>query len=349
VWSSLDGIVADDGLRDDAGRLRNCRLYRRGWFHQVVQAQASGPEVSVEPVYKSSSDVAADLLRQAFERRGKCPPGEVTFLEKAINALKATFPRGMARSGRHAKRSSALRHWRLSRSLQAMRTGPWWSFWPICRLDQSVFAETFRAGMTEGLAVADAVEVALAVNRCVTFRLALIRFCSEVRAGYPLGASMRRSGAWVDPGLLAALEIGQEYDCLNDELLAFVRRDRWFTPALYCKAIGRRPETVNFAAALSRLLREHSLTGRLVLAAGRLSGSRGDRFLRVVEEVVEDMEDGLTFTDALSRHPRYFDVVFCRFLESKQSRDEIRECLARLAAAGNVIDSEKTGKLTVIP
>jgi len=264
-------------------------------------------------------------------------PKTKTFYEKAVDLLRRTFLRDVGLEHRLARVSSRSSHFRLVHVFQDVTIGPLWSFWPICRFDQSVFAETFRQALTEGLGVVDAAEIAAEVNQCWTFRRALKGFCSDLRAGYPLGASMRRSRGWVDRGLLAALEIGEEYGCLTDELLAFVRQDRWFTPTRYRKAIGRRTETANFAAALARLLREHSLTGSLVFAAGRLSGSRGDRFLRTLKYVVEDMEDrGRTFPDALRRHPRYFDVVFCQFLESKQSREEIRECLERLAAAGNV-------------
>jgi type II secretory pathway component PulF len=291
----------------------------------------------MEPLYKSCSDVAADVLRQMMDVRRVDRARPKTFYEKAAGSLRRAFRGDAEDEHQLARMSAGSSQLSLSQPVEDATIRPLWSFWPICRFEQSVFAETFRLALIEGLGVVDAAEIAGEVNPCWTLRHALKLFCSDLRAGYSLGASMRRSRGWVDRGLLAALEIGQEYDCLTVELLAFVRQDRWFTSARYRKAIGRRTETANFAAALARLLREHSLTGSLVLAAGRLSGSRGVRFLHTLKDVVEDMEDrGRRLPEALRRHPRYFDVVFCRFLESKESREEIRECLERLAVAGKV-------------
>ncbi len=154
---------------------------------------------------------------------------------------------------------------------------------------------------------------------------------SHVRSGYPLGTALERTGAGVQPGLIACLRVGEERGCLVEELESFARRTARFTMRKYHRAIGRRPEAVDFAAALARLLRDHHLTVRAIRDAGQLSTDGRGRFSGIIEDVARRVEDGRsTFPNALAQHPRHFDGLFRGFLESASSRDEMRRCLERL-------------------
>ena len=204
--------------------------------------------------------------------------------------------------------------------------------WPVPRVAQAIFAEAFRQGLVEGLTVDRAVWLAAEVNPCRRFRCALRQMATNVRSGYPLEAALAKTGASVRPGLRTALGVGEEHDCLVAELSAFAGRTRRFTASKFLRAIGRSPEASEFAAALARLLREHRLTVREVRAAGQVAADGRGRFVRVFEEVARRMEDGESLVDALGRYPAHFDGLYCGFLESARSREELKACLERLGA-----------------
>ncbi len=212
---------------------------------------------------------------------------------------------------------------------------PW--FLPIDRFDQAVFAEAFRQALVAGFATPRAIELAAEVNPCPCFRRALGHMHAGVREGRRLGESLTRSRAWVSRALPDALEVGEEFGCLTEAMSAFVRQVRTFTGRRFRKAIGRRPEAARFAAALATLLRDHRLNPKVIRAAVLLSGG-GRRFVASTHGVARALEDGDPFVTALERYPRNFDRLFCAFLERAESRDEVRECLRRLAYAGDPAD-----------
>ncbi|MDR3639385.1 MAG: type II secretion system F family protein [Isosphaeraceae bacterium] len=266
----------------------------------------------MEPLPKSASDAAGEILRLIFERRATTERTRIEF----------TFDSYL---------EDRCARWRRRDTVKPVHP-----YVPIRRFHQSVFAAVFRQALVEGLAVVDAVELAARVNPSRTLRQALAVMSDRLRAGYPLSGSLAASRAWVDRGLLAALDVGDEYGDLADELKAFVQHDRFFSAARFRRAIGRRPESVRFAAALARLLHEHHLTGPLVCAAGRVSGTRGGRFMRMVKTVSANIDGGNSLAECLKRHPAYFDAVFCRFVELPQSREDMRARLERLVLAGEL-------------
>ena len=266
------------------------------------------------PAKPNASESAHSLLKRLLERR------ERLFKDSASEvAFAGCFPDEESPSMGSRLRAAALR--------------PSWRWWPICRFAQSVFAEAFRQALAEGFAVGLALGLAVEVNPCPRFRRALRVMGSQLSAGDPLAGSLRTTGAWVDRGLLAALEVGEEYGCLGEELAAFARRDRGFSVDRYRRAIGRRPEATRFAAALARLLRDHGLTARVVHAAGLVSAVPRRRFAKVADAIAGEMTDGTPFLDLLGRHSTYFDPLFRGFLAAAESREEMRACLERLGRA----------------
>ncbi len=209
---------------------------------------------------------------------------------------------------------------------------PW--FVPIGRFDQTVFAEAFRQALGEGFAVPRALELAADVNPCPCFRRALLVMHSGVCGGRPLGLSLKESRAWIGHDLPDALEVGEEFGCLAAALAAFVRQDRAFTGRRFRLAIGRRSETTRFAVALAALLSDHPLSQKVIWAAVRMSGG-SRRFVASIHSIADTVNNGNLFVTALKQYPRYFDKLFCSFLDRADSRQEMGACLERLASAGD--------------
>lgn len=218
-------------------------------------------------------------------------------------------------------------------SAQMERTGLLWSWllwWPIPRPDQALFAEAFATSLACGLAAAAALTLSARVNPNPRFRTALWATRRHFGAGYSLAQSLKKSGAWVEPGLLVALEAGEEYGRLVEELSSFARELEPGVTRLLHQAAGRRPEATRFAAALARLLRDHRLCLELVEVAGRLAAPRDRGFASVMRTVVTEMENGEPFLGALRRQPRYFDTFYCGLLEVAESREDLQAALERL-------------------
>jgi len=210
--------------------------------------------------------------------------------------------------------------------------GPFWRRWPIRRRDQMVFAEAFGQGLAAGLGEDRALAMAAAVNPSPRFRRAIARMRWLVRGGDSLAESLTMSGAWVDPGLRAALQVGEEQGGLDRELIAFARGLVADAPRRFRRAVGRSPRAVAFAAALARRLDQHRLTVEVVRAAGLVAAAGSRRFARVVRALALDLEDGSTLADALSYHPGHFDAIFCLCVEAAGTREELRACLEALGS-----------------
>jgi type II secretory pathway component PulF len=130
--------------------------------------------------------------------------------------------------------------------------------------------------------------------------------------------------------LLVALRTGEEHDCLDEALSAFVRRTGNLTAKTFYRKIGRSPEAIQFAASLAALLRDHRLTVREIRAAGRIAAGGTREFGRIVEEVAHRMEDGASLAETLHRYPGHFDELYRGLLEATKSREDLRTCLERL-------------------
>jgi type II secretory pathway component PulF len=202
--------------------------------------------------------------------------------------------------------------------------------WPVPRRAQAIFAEAFRQGLVAGLPVDRACGLAGLVNPCRRFRHASWQMGIHVRSGYPLEAALAKTGVGVQPSLLVALRTGEEHDCLDEALAAFVSRTGKLTAKTFYRKIGRSPEAIRFAAALAALLRDHRLTVREIRAAGRIAAGGSRRFGRIFEDVAHRMEDGASLDETLLRHPRHFDHLYREILESTRSREEMRMCLERI-------------------
>ena len=201
---------------------------------------------------------------------------------------------------------------------------------PIPRIAQAVFAEAFRGGLIQGIPVDRAILLASKVNPCHRFRYILQKMATYVRSGYSIEAALVKTGATVRPGLLAALRVGENHSCLVEELSSFASRTSRFTPETFLRAIGRSEEARDFAAALSRLLRDHRLTLREVEAAGQVADNSKGQFSRVVDQVAKLMQNGTSLPDALREYPAHFDSLYCGLLESTKSREEMKSCLENL-------------------
>ena len=203
---------------------------------------------------------------------------------------------------------------------------------PISRLSQAVFAESFRQGIIEGLAVDHAARLAAEVNPDGRFQRALRQMAINIRSGYPVAEALARTGVRVRQGLLSALRVGEEHGFFDDALASFARRTGLISTRKFHRAIGRSPHAVEFAAALARLLERERLTVRAVRAAGQIAANGDTRVVQIMETVARAVEDGGSLPWALQKHPDHFDILFRGFLAEKESRDEIRACLGRLGA-----------------
>jgi type II secretory pathway component PulF len=204
--------------------------------------------------------------------------------------------------------------------------------WPIPRLAQAVFAESFRQALLERMPVDQAIRLASEVNPSRRFQQALKRMAVQVRSGYPLDTALARSGIRPPSGLMASLKVGEQHGQLADEMGAFARRTRGFSSRRFFQAIGRTDEAIDFAAALARLLVEQRLTVTMVRAAGEVSAAGRPRFATVISDIASEIENGRSLVECLSRHPRRFDPLYREFLAAANSREEMRACLTRLGA-----------------
>jgi type II secretory pathway component PulF len=202
--------------------------------------------------------------------------------------------------------------------------------WPIGRSSQALFAQAFAEALDVGIEVTTAIALAAEVNPGSRLRRVLAEMRLHTRSGYGLAAALAKTRARVKPQLLAALEVGEEHGSLVEELFAFAHGLCPDAAQLLRQTVGRRAEATRFAAALARLLREHGLTVQTVMAAGNLAAAGNNDFRQVIQALVEDMESGGNFTDALRQHPSYFDPLYCGFLEAADSRQQVRACLERL-------------------
>jgi type II secretory pathway component PulF len=209
--------------------------------------------------------------------------------------------------------------------LQAIRL-----WWPIPRRSQVVFAEAFRQSLVAGLPVDQAIRLAAEVTPSRRFRQVLEQMAKHVRSGYPLSTALTKTGARVQHGLLVALRTGEEHNCLDEALSAFVKRTGVYSERMFHRSIGRSAEAIRFAAALAGLLRNHPLTVREILTAGRIAVGETGRFSRVIEEVAGRMEDGDDLVRALGHHPQHFDSLYRGVLEVTRSRGDLRVCLERI-------------------
>ena len=200
-------------------------------------------------------------------------------------------------------------------------------WWPIRRSAQMVFAEALGQGLAGGFGVDRALTLAAAVNPSFRFRRAIGRMQRLVEGGYPLASSLSMAGAWVVPGLLAALRVGEEQGGLGRELIAFARKILPDAPRRFRRAVGRSARAMAFAEALARRLAEHHLDVDAVRAAGLVAAAGSRRFARVVREVVEDVGNGTSLGEALNYHPGHFDVFYCVAVGSAATRAELRACL----------------------
>lgn len=208
----------------------------------------------------------------------------------------------------------------------------WVYWWPVRLADQTVFAEALSQAIGAGLEVSAAVAVAAGVPASRRFRAALGEMARHCRVGYTLAQSLSRTGVAVGGELLAALAVGEERGDLAGSLAAFARRVKGAPGIRLAAAVGRKPEAVRFAAALSRLLRDRRLTVHLIEDAGRLAAGDGSAFARAVGRVTEAMRNGVGFSEALAGEPGAFDPFFCALVGAPEGRDRLRAVLARLGA-----------------
>lgn len=196
----------------------------------------------------------------------------------------------------------------------------WFSWLPIRRSAQVLFAEAFGQALQAGIPISEAITLAAEVNPSPRFRAALIDMARQVRTGETLEAGLLITGVRGTEGLLVALQVGEDHECLAEELFAFARR---FDPQVknrLNRRLGRSKEAIQFAAALARFLRSHPLTVEAIENAGRLAASGNKAFQAVVAEIREAINDGYSFAEALQRHPAYFDLLYCRFVQSASGR-----------------------------
>lgn len=206
----------------------------------------------------------------------------------------------------------------------------WFYWWPIRRVEQTLFAEALSQALAAGLDVGSAVcVVARAISR-PRFRAALLEMASNVRSGSTMAESLRRTGVGVGGELLAAFAVGEERGDLPGSLAWFARRRGGDPGRRLAIAVRRRPEATRFAASLARLLRDQRLTVGLVEDAARLAAGDHSAFADAVRRVAEEMRNGETFAVALSHERRFFDLFFCTLLAAPTGRDQLRAVLARL-------------------
>src|SRR5262249_34684967 len=144
------------------------------------------------------------------------------------------------------------------------------------------------------------------------------------RVGYPLEASLSKTGIRVREGLLAARQVGEDEGCLPSELCAFARQFDPNAEVRLRQAVGRSHAAIRFAAALARLLRDRSLTLDVVEHAGRLAAEGSKSFLTIVNVIIVDMENGAPFHEALQKHSGHFDKLYCRFVQAANGREQMR-------------------------
>lgn len=206
----------------------------------------------------------------------------------------------------------------------------WLRVWPVRQSAQVLFAEALSQSLRAGLEISEAIVLAARVNPSLRFRTALREMAGHARAGYSLEAALARTGVRGCEGLLAALQVGEEQGDLAGELAAFARRLDPRADDRLSRAAGRSPEAVRFAAALARLLRDRSLTLRVVEDAGRLAAAGRRSFQAAVAGLVSDMRGGMPFAEALGQRHDYFDPLFCQFVHAAEGRDQLRAVLERL-------------------
>ncbi len=211
------------------------------------------------------------------------------------------------------------------------------------RAAQLVFAEAFALAHAEGLTLSQALELAIRVTPGKHFRRILGAMRQRALDGESLAGSLDNLPLRVHPGLRAALTIGENEGGLVEELLAFARRGESQPGRRFRRVIGRDECASTFAAALARRLKEGPLTVQAVCSAGQVASAGRRRPAKVMARLVDDLESGHSLADALAR-PSWrwnrwglpvfratFDPLFLAFVEAAQSREELRNCLARLS------------------
>lgn len=204
--------------------------------------------------------------------------------------------------------------------------------WPILRSSQSVFAEALGRALAAGLEFDHALMLAARVNPSRRFRRALHRMRLFVRQGYVPEEALKRTGARVDPALIAVFRLGSGDGtlALADELRAVARSLHPRASRSFARRIGRSRRAVQFASALARRLRQEGLTVRAVTEAGAVASAGSRRFARMIERIAADMRDGGTLMDGLRRYRRQFDPLFIASLEEADSKDQMRRVLEQL-------------------
>lgn len=127
------------------------------------------------------------------------------------------------------------------------------------------------------------------------------------------------------------MDVGERRGCIADELWSYAVRTDPQTTSLLSVILGRSPEARRFAASLARLLGQHTLTPSLAADAARLVASETSRFGREMKQLVEDLEGGASFSDAIECRSKYFDPLFVACVSAADSREQLQTVLSMLS------------------
>lgn len=106
------------------------------------------------------------------------------------------------------------------------------------------------------------------------------------------------------------------------------------TPAAGSRPSGRRQSKWRCLAEFTRQMAILVCTGTpVVQALGAIERQVSDpRFIEVVSDVRNRVEEGSTLAEAIARHPRYFDAVACSLISAGEAGGNLDRMLERLAA-----------------
>lgn len=206
------------------------------------------------------------------------------------------------------------------------------SWIPIRRSSQIFFAEVLAQSLLVGMSPSSALQLAARIVPGYRIRRALRRMEPSIQAGGRWDQALLETEVRIQAGLVEALRVGQDRGHLAEELHSFAQSQSHNVRQRLIRAVGRPKTTVRFAQALLRILKDHSLTVSAVRDAGRVAACGSESFLRAIDAVATQIEDGCgTLGDVLPQQPYYFDSMFCQFVRVSQTRNGLQLALRLLA------------------
>jgi type II secretory pathway component PulF len=193
-------------------------------------------------------------------------------------------------------------------------------------------AECIGQSLAAGLNEVESFRLASRVFRSRRVGICLRDAAFAIENGQCVHAAFKKAKPRVSANLLEAMRVGEERGQLGVELRAIARRlshrvcqqqERW---------AGRSKEAIQFAGALSRLVKDHRLTVNAVDDAAKIAAAGGERFLAVMASVIKGMEDGDSLAQNLRQFPRDFDPMFIQFVDVASNRAALRVNLNMLAS-----------------